>query len=285
MKGLLITNKYLSGEKFDILKAGFINAAKVFFVTLDYMNNLEAYELLSEPIKYDFIIFYDKDIKLAKLLEAHGYILYNNSNAISICDDKFLTYMKVFNKVVEPKTITSPFIYYGDLYDDYEFIKKCEENFTYPMIVKESLGSFGMQVYKVDNQEELRDYIKIIGSKSFIVQEFIETSYGKDVRLQVVGNEVVCAMKRININGDFRANVTNGAVPYEYTPSTEECQMAIMATKEIGVDFAGVDLLFGKDGKKLFCEINSNAHLEIIGNVSKVNVYEKIIKYIIEGNL
>lgn len=282
MNGLLITNKYMASEKFETLKKSFIDAANDLNVKLDYMNNLESYDLLSEPIKYDFIIFYDKDIKLARMLEEHGYRLFNSSEAIATCDDKFLTYMKLVDKVRQPMTIASPFLYYGDLSSDQEFIKKCEEKFSYPMIIKECLGSFGMQVYKVDSNSELVNCIKQIGNKAFIVQEFIETSFGKDVRLQVVGDKVVCAMMRINDKGDFRANVTNGAVPYEYTPSDEECELAVKAAKEIGVDFAGVDLLFGNDSDRLFCEINSNAHLEIIGKVSKVNVYKKILECILK---
>ena len=281
MIGLLITNKYISNEKFEVLKNGFIDAAKDLSVRLDYMNNFDAYELLNKPQKYDFIIFYDKDLKLAKMLENHGYKLYNGSNAISICDDKAKTYITVEKIVRQPFTVIAPFLYYGDLSSDDDFIKKCEKNIKYPMIVKESCGSFGLQVYKIDDQQELKKCIQSIGSKSFIVQEFIKSSFGKDVRLQVIGSEVVCAMKRINHAGDFRANVTNGATPYEYKPSLVECEMAIKVANKIKVDFAGVDLLFGENDEPIFCEINSNAHLDIISKINHKNLYLEVIKYIL----
>ena len=282
MTGLLITNKYIHNEKFDVLKNGFINAANDLNVKLDDMNNQMAYELLDKKKKYDFIIFYDKDVKLARLLEEHGYKLYNDSRAISICDDKSLTYIAVGTSVVQPYTIISPFLYYGDLSEDEEFIKKCESSIDYPMIVKESCGSFGMQVYMVKDNLELRKCIKSIGSKSFIVQKFIKTSFGKDIRLQVIGDKVVCAMKRINHEGDFRANVTNGATPYHYIPSERECEMALKVTSKLKIDFAGVDLLIGENDEPIFCEINSNAHLGIISKTSGVNVYNEIITYIVK---
>ena len=282
MKALLITNKYMQSEKFLLLKERFIENAKILNIELDYKNNFEAYELIGERICYDFILFYDKDIKLAKLLEDKGFNVFNKSSAISICDDKFLTYMKLENIVHQPKTIPAPFLYYDDLSNDGLFIKKCEDNFSYPMILKECSGSFGLQVYKVDSRDELINCIRDIKTKPFIIQEFIKTSYGRDVRLQVVGDRVVAAMKRVNENGDFRANVTNGATAYEYEPTDEEIKLAVTATKTIGVDFAGVDLLFGENDKPLLCEVNSNAHLEIIGKVSNRNIYIEVLKYIIE---
>lgn len=37
------------------------------------------------------------------------------------------------------------------------------------------------------------------------MQEFVKSSVGKDLRLNVVGNKVVATMKRLN-EDDFRAN-------------------------------------------------------------------------------
>ena len=280
MNGLLITNKYLISEKFIILKNGFLEASKELNINLNYMNNFEAYDLLYKELMYDFILFYDKDIKLAKQLEDKGYRLFNNSEAIEICDDKFLTYIKLKNTVRKPYTIPSPFLFYDDLSDDLDFIKKCEKEIKYPMIVKESKGSFGMQVYKADNQNKFITYIKKIGTKPFIVQEYIKETFGRDVRIQIVGEKVVAAIKRVNETGDFRANLSNGGVAYPYISNEKENQMAINVAKEIGVDFAGVDILFGKNDEPVFCEINSNAHIENISNICKINIYKEILKYI-----
>ena len=83
MKALLITNKYMQSEKFLLLKERFIENAKILNIELDYKNNFEAYELIGERICYDFILFYDKDIKLAKLLEDKGFNVFNKSSAIA----------------------------------------------------------------------------------------------------------------------------------------------------------------------------------------------------------
>ena len=281
MIGLLITNKWTIDKKFDALTKGFINASKKLNVNLEYKNNFEAYDLINHKTKYDFVLFYDKDIKLAKMLEKTGYILFNNSDAISICDDKFLTYIHLINIVNQPLTIPSPFLYYGDLSGDNDFLNKCEKTFEYPLIIKECYGSFGKQVYKIDNREQFIDRLKIINNKQFIVQKFIKTSFGKDIRAQVVGNEVICSIMRQNHNGDFRANLTNDSKGYKFDINDIQKDICVKSTKAIGLDFAGVDLLFDENDNFLLCEINSNAHLENINTICQTNLYVDILKYIV----
>ena len=78
---------------------------------------------------------------------------------------------------------------------------------------------------------------------------------------------------------DFRANVTAGGKIRNYEPSEKECQLAVRAAEAVGADFAGVDLLFGKD-RPLVCEVNSNAHFKNLMDCSGVNTAEHIIKYV-----
>ena len=65
----------------------------------------------------------------------------------------------------------------------------------------------------------------------------------------------------------------------DYTPSKEECELAVKASHAVGTSFAGVDLLFGKDGP-IVCEVNSNAHFKNIFQCTNVNVADHIMHYI-----
>ena len=111
------------------------------------------------------------------------------------------------------------------------------------------------------------------------MQEFIEGSKGRDIRIHVVGNQVITAMERKN-DKDFRANITNGGTMKKYVPNEEECEMAISICRELKLDFAGVDLLFGEDGEPILCEVNSNAHFKNIYDCTNVNVADAIMEYI-----
>ena len=88
-------------------------------------------------------------------------------------------------------------------------------------------------------------------------------------------------MKRRSINGDFRANISNGGIMGNYIPTKEEEALALRCAKSVGCDFCGVDILQSTRGP-LVCEINSNAHLINIKECSGVNVGEEIIKYILK---
>ena len=228
----------------------------------------------------DYVLFFDKDIYLAKQLEALGIQVFNNATAIQLSDDKIATYQKLaINNLPIPKTIVAPKVF-QNAKENYDYIQMIQETFTYPMIIKEAYGSFGEQVYLVHNEQELIQQVSKIKDKPFMFQQFIKTSFGKDIRLHVVGDQVVAAMKRTS-KTDFRANVTIGGAMEKYDPSMEEKDLAIAATRAIGADFAGVDLLFGED-HPIICEVNSNAHIRNIYECTSINIANYIVDYVLK---
>ena len=64
-------------------------------------------------------------------------------------------------------------------------------------------------------------------------------------------------------------------------PTEEMAEAAIKATEAIGLDFAGVDVLFGKDGP-IVCEVNSNPHFKSSLECTGVDMSEKIMEYVAE---
>lgn len=228
----------------------------------------------------DFIIFWDKDIRLANHLEKMGLKLYNSADSIDICDDKSITYQVLAdNNIPTPKTIIGPKIFNRLGVIDFSSYDYIINELGFPMILKESHGSFGAQVYMIENKDELLEKVKQLRGTPLLFQEFISSSYGKDVRIHVVGDEVVASMLRVS-ETDFRANISAGGKMYKYTPSNEEKDLAIRCSKLVGTDFAGIDLLFGENGNPIVCEVNSNAHFINIYNCTGIDISQSIIKYI-----
>ena len=285
--GWLVVNGYLKNKKFDEIYSWLVTAARKKACELRVIPNDQLASILPiSPQKLnwrarpDFIIFWDKDIKLAKMLEAEGFLVYNSAKAIEICDDKSLTFIQLKNTDIKmPKTFCAPMTFDKE-YKDFTFVLQVEESLGYPMIIKENKGSFGEQVYMVHNYYEAVDKIKTIGHCDFIMQEYIESSKGKDVRIHIVGNHLVTAMKRIN-KEDFRANITNGGMMEKYEPAKEYIEMALKVCRALKLDFAGVDIMFGKEGEPILCEVNSNAHFKNIYDCTGVNVADKIIEHIL----
>ena len=86
-------------------------------------------------------------------------------------------------------------------------------------------------------------------------------------------------MLRRSTDGDFRSNLTLGGTMESYTPTEEEAALAIRATEVLGLEFAGVDILFGKDGP-ILCEVNSNAHFKTTLECTGVNMALEIMRHI-----
>lgn len=227
----------------------------------------------------DFAFFIDKDIYLAKQLEQLGVRVFNSSKAIEISDDKIYTYQMLEKQQLPiPKSIIAPKTYHAESLSSC-YIQKVIDYLGFPMIVKEAFGSFGEQVHLVHNKEELTSVVTQIGQRPFLFQTYIKESRGRDIRVQVIGDQAITAVERQN-SQDFRANVTNGGKMLPFTINDEIEELAVEAVKAIGADFAGVDLLFGPNNEWLICEINANAHIRNLYECTGVNAANHMIAYI-----
>ncbi len=286
MLGWLIVNSFVETAKFHELYDFLCKAASEQGITLeikasadllcDTESNFEGFLL---P---DFVLFWDKDIYLAKRLEKAGVRLFNTAEAVEICDNKILTGLALIGKVKMPKTIIAPKTFEGVGYCNKSFLKDAVSQLGLPVIIKEAYGSFGQQVYLAKTCEEAETIIDSLGHKDFLIQEFIQTSEGRDVRVNVVGGKAVCAMMRYN-DSDFRSNITNGGKMKPYSLTKEQERVAVNACRAIGLDFAGVDLLFGQNDEPIVCEVNSNPHFKTSYECTGVDMSREIIKYIRES--
>lgn len=227
----------------------------------------------------DFVLFLDKDIRLAVQLEQLGIRVFNSSKVIEICDDKAKTFQYLAGKGIHmPKTIMAPLMFYA--VDEQEaYLLQVESLLGYPMVVKECFGSFGEQVYLVKNREELVMRHKELMTVPHLYQHYIAHSRGKDVRIYVVGGEIVATMLRTS-KDDFRANISNGGIGVAYKPPQAFKKMALQVSEALNADFLGIDLLFEDEETPILCEVNSNAHIKAIKACTGVNVAEKILCYI-----
>lgn len=285
MNAWLVVNGFVGSEKFRELYGFLSRAAERRGISLKIKTGdslaLPLGESLTDGDRPDFVLFWDKDIGLAKRLEREGLRLFNSAEAIEICDSKALTAQALFGHVASPKTVTAPKTFENVGYNSYNFLENATRVLGLPIVIKECYGSFGAQVYLASTLDEAKEIVSSLGHKDFIMQEFIAESRGRDVRVNVVGGRVVSAMERYN-DSDFRSNITNGGKmrAAELTPEIEAA--AIRAAEAIGLDFAGVDVLFGKDGP-VVCEVNSNPHFKSSLECTGVDMSEEIMDYIAES--
>ena len=210
-------------------------------------------------------------------LERLGVTLINGSEAIDAVKDKLYSQQILGQSSLPvPKTM---------LVKHPINVGLVEKNLNYPMIVKTLSGSYGSGVFMVDDKKQFRQLMKMAelsnARYNIIIQECIEDSLGKDLRVLVINGKVAGCMMRQSIDGDFRANITRGgeAIPYQIDEDIEwlggEC------ARLLHLDIAGVDLLFN-DGSYTICEVNSAPGFKGIEKYTKINVAEEMVNYVIK---
>ena len=231
----------------------------------------------------DFVLFWDKDIHLARYLERLGLRLFNSADAIGRCDDKALTHILLSGRGIPmPATVAAPKTYAGLGYADYAFLSDVENRLGFPMVVKECFGSFGYQVHLAKDHGELLEIVRRLGIKPMLFQAFVASSSGRDMRVILAGGRLVAAMRRYSTNGDFRANMAGGARAEPCEPTAAQLDIALAAYNALGLDFAGVDFLFGENDETLLCEVNSNVHFTGLYKYTGINAADAIFEHIIE---
>lgn len=259
MNGILAVNHFLNTDKFNELHNHLVKSAEKTGISLKIKTNLQ---LATEKPQGDFVLFWDKDVNLARRIEKSGIPVFNSSNAIALCDDKARTYVELDGVVPQPKTLIAPKCYFKS--DMTDFVEKAVEILGLPLVFKECFGSFGAQVHLCTTTEEI---LSLVTEGPFILQEFVKESAGRDIRIEVVGNKCVSAVKRENHN-DFRSNVTNGGSMTIYSPTEYEKNLALKACRHLGLTFGGVDIL----SNGTVCEVNSNAHIINIMNTNNIDI-------------
>lgn len=232
----------------------------------------------------DFVLFWSKDVVLARTIELAGIPVFNSAAAIAACDNKLQTHLALQeNHVRCPLTLPLPMIYprYTPAPEDTaHLLDTAERLLGFPMVVKEAYGSFGLQVSLARNRAELQDQVEKVRYAPAMLQRFVASSAGTDYRIQVVGDEVVAVMRRVN-REDFRSNVASGGHVEVCTLPEGFAELAVRASRALGLDFSGVDMLTDEDGGPIVCEVNSNAFIRNISRISGTDVAGRILEHVL----
>ena len=284
MHGIIIVNQDNSHNEYKIKRLK--EEALLLDIELSVMvnNGSLAYIDKSGDVKIsldaDFIIYLDKDIYFAKMLEEAGYIVFNDSNFLKTCDDKMFTYISLVNKGIRmPLTMSSPLIYRNEISDNnLLFLDEVIKKIGIPLVVKKMYGSLGLGVYLVNSMDELVKVYKENFMYPMLFQQYIASSFGRSIRVLVIDHQIFGAFERFN-KDDFRSNFGKTATSKPIVLEKEYEDMARRVIDALNIKYAGIDILFGEDGPYL-CEVNSNAFFEEFEKVTGKNVAKAYLEMI-----
>lgn len=196
---------------------------------------------------------------------------YNELNSFRTYINKFEQVKRIHsNSFYMPKTILCT---YGINY------KYVTEILGSPFVAKGLESSMGQEIYLIKTEE---DFLQLLNGneqkKEWLLEEFISSSFGRDIRVfSIKGKPEACMIRKSS--SDFRANVALGASVQGIEATSEIKQITDDIYMQTKLDFLGIDLLFGENGL-CFCEINVMPGLEGIESATKINLANKIIRTI-----
>jgi len=215
-------------------------------------------------------------LAIIRHLERLGVTVLNSSTSIETVRDKLFT-----QQILAASNLPVPNTMFAKFPVDVDLV---ERTLGFPVVLKTLSGSQGSGVYLSENRKNFEDLTTLIESTkpgaNIILQEFIADSRGRDLRVFVVGGRTVACMQRSASDGGFRANVARGGTtsPYPLTPQIE--LLALESARILGLDIAGVDLLFDGDHFKI-CEVNSSPHFKGLEAAHpELNIAEEIYRYV-----
>lgn len=215
-------------------------------------------------------------LAVMRQMERLGIRVINSSEAIEQAKDKLYT-----QQILAASDLPVPLTMLLKHPVNAELIEK---RLRFPAVIKTLSGSKGSGVFLAANRMEFQDLMDLIastqGNANIIVQEFIEQSRGRDLRVFVLGGRVLACMQRYSESGSFKANVSRGAEvkPYEVTPEIE--WLAIETARILNLDIAGIDLLFNGESF-MVCEANSSPGFKgLERSKPDLNVSEEIFRYV-----
>lgn len=208
-------------------------------------------------------------------LEYLGVYVCNTADAINGVRDKLYMHQQLaHSKLATPTTMLAKFPI------DIEIVKR---EIGFPLVIKNVTGMQGAGIYLCDTEEKFLDIMELVytnnSNANIILQEFVATSRGQDVRVLVIGGKVVACMRRAS-ESSFKSNVSKGANVSAFDLSSEGEWLATETAKLLNLDIAGIDLLFDENGFKV-CEANSAPGFIGLEKITGKIIAESILDYIL----
>ena len=216
--------------------------------------------------------------KVIRHFEKMGVNTLTSSIGLLMSRDKF----KCMQYLVEQGVPVPTTYFSADLHDAETIVEK---KLGYPFVLKLTEGSQGIGVFLIEDENSAERFFNTYsGSKTrVILQKFVSESFGRDIRIIVLGNKIIASMERVASADEFRSNIHRGGQGKLVELTTEEKALALKAIKGLGLSIAGVDIIRSSTGP-LLLEVNSSPGIEGIEHTTKINVAKAIIDYITNGN-
>jgi len=269
-------------EEKQLLKAAQDREIKVKMVDSrkESVNLLSNYEEISETFGDPVLqrcISYFRGLHLTAILESKGVRVVNSFDVSLKCGNKLFTTLTLSKAGVPVPETMAAFTMDG--------VFKALNDLGYPAVLKPVVGSWGRLMAILKDKEttqaiiELREKINNALLQIYYVQKWVDRP-PRDIRVMVVGDEVVAASDRYSPVDDWRTNVARGGKS-EACPITPELEeVALKAAEAVGGGVLAVDCMESREKGLLVHEVNNTVEFRGLASTTNVDIAGKIIEYV-----
>lgn len=203
---------------------------------------------------------------LTEFLIENGVYVQNNAFVSQITNDKYKTYQYL-----------SPFV---DMAKSYLIDDSCLDfPLPFPFILKSLDGHGGQEVFYVQNKNEVHQAFLQTNKKQMLAQEIIP-ELGKDLRVYVLHDQIICAMLRTSFT-DFRSNFSLGGQAQIYHLNDKEKQIVYEVIRHFDFGLVGIDFLF-KNNQLILNEIEDVVGCRMVYTYTDIDIAQLYIDYILK---
>jgi tetrahydromethanopterin:alpha-L-glutamate ligase len=206
-------------------------------------------------------------------LQETGIPVWNNARAIERCVDKSMTsFLLARAGLPTPATWAA---------ESREAAAEIVQQETGPLVLKPLFGSQGRGLKLIYSAEKLPPPAEVSGV--YYLQRYVgvERDGFHDFRVLVSQGRVVAAMMRHSAH--WVTNVKRGGKPVAAVADGIMRDLAIAAAAAVGVNFAGVDILYDRDERPTVLEVNSMPAWSGLQRTTPTDIAQTLASDLISG--
>ncbi|RKL65925.1 hypothetical protein CR203_17790 [Salipaludibacillus neizhouensis] len=219
----------------------------------------------------DFIINRSVSPWLNEVAEVKNIPCFNSAYVARIANDKRLAHAVISSlgiPMLTSKTIHSSALFYH------------HNHLPTPFILKDPQGRGGTGVKYIESLEKGKLMSSMLSEE--LLYQPVGGKKGQDLRVYLVGNEIVAAVLRESAT-DFRANISIGGSSRLYTLTEEETKIVNRISDSMHMDFVGIDFLIDHNGRLLFNEMEDAVGCRSLYMNSSINIASIFMEYVAES--
>jgi [lysine-biosynthesis-protein LysW]--L-2-aminoadipate ligase len=220
-------------------------------------------------------ISYFKNVHSTAALEGLGARVINPLHAALLCGNKMYAHMELGKVGIRTPKAVAAFSEEGAL--------TALDGFGYPAVIKPTVGSWGRLIALLRDKEMARAMIEDREHmfplyQVYYFEEFVDRP-PRDIRAIVVGDRVAAAIYRYSGEGEWKTNMALGGHA-EACPVTKELEdICLKATRALGGQIVGVDLMESKSHGLVVHEVNNTTEFKNTVRVTGVDIPGLMVDY------